>query len=144
MNVAESFLDTNVLIYPLDRTDARKSKIASALVRDALESGEGCISFQVVQEFLNTVLRKAEVKLTTERAHLYLDTVLGPLNRVPPTVELYHRALDLQARYQLSYYDAQIVAAAQEAGCVRLVSEDFHDGQRFDRVRVSNPFGKGA
>lgn len=67
-------------------------------------------------------------------AESFLDTIflVYPLDRSDEQVD------------DRSYYDAQIVAAAQEAGCVRLVSEDFQHGQRFDRVRVSNPFLKGA
>lgn len=144
MSVAESFLDTNIFVYQLDRTDARKSKIAARLVDDAVTSGGAWISFQVVQEFLNTALRKAEIKLGAEAAHAYLENVLGPLCRVPPSLAIYHRSLDVQVRYRLSYYDALIVAAAQEAGCTSLVSEDFQDGQKFDRLTVINPFRASA
>ena len=60
------FLDTNVFVYHLDTTDPRKHDVAERLVSSALLHGGACISFQVVQECLNTARRKAEVKLDVE------------------------------------------------------------------------------
>jgi predicted nucleic acid-binding protein len=137
---AELFIDTNVFVYQLDGTDPRKQAVAERIVRDGLANGNACISFQVVQECLNTVLRKAEVKLDAESARSYLDTVLLPLMQVPASAALYHRALDVQTRWQLSFYDALIVAAALTAGCTRLLSEDLQHGQRIDTLTVHNPF----
>lgn len=55
---------------------------------------------------------------------------------------LYAKALQLQARWQLAFYDALIVAAALEAGCKRLLSEDIPHGQRIEMLKIENPFGK--
>ena len=79
---AEFFIDTNIFIYHLDTTDRRKHKVAEAIVRDALATGNACISSQVVQECLNVSLRKAEVALTPQAARSYLDAVLAPLMQV--------------------------------------------------------------
>lgn len=57
-----------------------------------------------------------------------------------PTVDLYTRALDLHKRYRYSFYDSLILAAALEAGCVRLYSEDFQDGQQIEGLTLENPF----
>jgi predicted nucleic acid-binding protein len=92
---AKVFLDTNVFIHQLDTSDARKHTIAERLVRDALESERACISYQVVQECLNTVLRKAEVALDAQGARAYLDAVLLPLMKVGASAALYQRALDI-------------------------------------------------
>jgi predicted nucleic acid-binding protein len=137
---AEVFIDTNVFIYHLDSTDKRKHAVAEKIVRDGLASGNACISFQVVQECLNTALRKAEVALDTDAARSYMDTVLIPLLQVPASTALYHRALDVRARWQFSFYDSLIVAAALAAGCSRLISEDLQHGQRIDSLTVHNPF----
>ena len=137
---AEAFIDTNVFVYHLDSTDKRKHAIAERIIRDGLASGNACISFQVVQECLNTALRKAEVALDTDAARSYLDTVLIPLLQVPASAALYHRALDVRTRWQFSFYDSLIVAAALAAGCSRLVSEDLQHGQRIDSLTVHNPF----
>jgi predicted nucleic acid-binding protein len=137
---ADVFIDTNVFIYQLDATDARKHAIAEHIVRDGLASGTACISFQVVQECLNVALRKAEVTLEIEVARGYLDTVLLPLLQVPASPALYHRALDVQQRWRFSFYDSLIVAAAQVAGCRRLVSEDLQHGQRVENLIIVDPF----
>ena len=137
---AECFIDTNVFIYHLDSSDTHKHEIAERIVRAALTLGNGCTSTQVAQECLNVALRKAEVALTLEAARRYLDVVLAPLVRVTANEALYHRALDVQARWQFSFYDSLIVAAALAAGCKTLFSEDLRHGQRMDTLTVQNPF----
>lgn len=137
---AEFFLDTNVFIYHLDSTDPAKHATAELIVRDALAEGNGCISYQVVQECLNVALRKAEIALPLEAARSYLDTVLAPLMQVPASETLYHRALDVQARWRFGFYDSLIVASALSAGCSTLLSEDLEHGQLIDGLTVVNPF----
>lgn len=136
----EVFIDTNVFVHHLDATHAGKHDAAGRLVREALRDRNACISFQVVQECLNTILRKAEVPLDEAGARSYLDVVLVPLMLVPATPALYQRALEVRQRWRFSFYDALIVAAAQSAGCRRLMSEDLQHGQRIDGLLVENPF----
>jgi len=137
---AEGFIDTNLFIYQLEALDERKSTIAGRIIRQGVETGNACISFQVVQECLNTVLRKAEIPLDSRGARAYLETVLAPLFRVPASIGLYHRSLDIQARYRYGFYDALIIAAALEAGCTRLYSEDLQHGQQIEGLTIENPF----
>lgn len=137
---AEFFIDTNVFIYHLDTTDRRKHKAAEKIVRDALATGNGCISSQVVQECLNVALRKAEVALSLDAARSYLDAVLAPLLQVTASEALYHRALDVQARWRFSFYDSLIVAGAMAAGCRTLLSEDMQHGQVLDSLTIVDPF----
>ena len=134
------FIDTNVLIYQLDTRDPRKHAIAERIVSQALANESGCISFQVVQECLNTMVRKAEVTVSPQGTAAYLDTVLAPLFQVPASLALYRRGLALQQRWQLAFYDSLIVAAALEAGCKRLLTEDLQHGQRIEGLRIENPF----
>ena len=134
------FIDSNVLVYSLDRSDRRKQAVADAVVRGALGTASGCISFQVVHECLNVVLRKAEVRLTAEASSTWAEAVLLPLLRVHSSAALTRRALDLHRRWQLGFYDALIVAAALEAGCNRLLSEDLQHGRRIEHLVVENPF----
>lgn len=137
---ADFFIDTNVFIYHLDTSDARKHQIAERIVRTALETGNACISSQVVQECLNVALRKAEVALSLEDTRAYLDVVLMPLMQIGTSGDLYHRALDVQARWHYSFYDSLIVAAALMAGCHTLLSEDLQHGQNLGGLTISNPF----
>lgn len=135
---ADVFLDSNVLIYLFDETDARKNQRAENVVRQSLETGRGCISYQVVQETINVVTRKLDA--TREDAREFLDRVLIPLWSVNPTLALYRRALDVQQRYGFSFYDSLIIAAGLEAGCKTLYSEDLQHGQQVEGLTVVDPF----
>ena len=137
---AEYFLDTNLFIYHVDDADHRKQEIAAGIIRQALDSGRGCISYQVVQECLNVMLRKASQRLDVSYARRYLEDTLEPLIGVPNNASLYHRALDIHARYQFHFYDSLIVAGALVAGCKTLFSEDLQDGQRIESLTITNPF----
>jgi predicted nucleic acid-binding protein len=97
---AECFIDTNLFIYQLEALDERKTAIADRIIRQGIETGNACISFQVVQECLNTLLRKAEIPLDTNQMRTYLEAVLAPLFQVSASISLYQRALDIQARYR--------------------------------------------
>ncbi len=134
----EHFLDTNVFVYLFDETDDHKRERAERLVQQALENGTGCISYQVVQETIHVITRK--LNATPEKARQILDRVLIPLWRVNPTRTLYHRGLDVQTRYGLGFYDSLIVAAALDAGCKTLYSEDLQHGQQIEGVITTNPF----
>ena len=137
---AESFLDTNLFVYQLTSEDKAKSEIAGRLIRKGIRTGRSCISFQVVQECLNVIVRQAEIALTAEQARRYLDTSLKPLWRIYPSASLYQRALDVQALHRFGFYDSLIIAAAQEAGCEVLYSEDLQHGQQIDSLTIQNPF----
>jgi predicted nucleic acid-binding protein len=137
---AESFIDTNLFIYQLEALDERKASVATRIIRRGLEAGDACISFQVVQECLNTALRKAEIPLTMDEMRAYLENVLAPLYQVSSSIALYQRSLDIQERTRYSFYDSLILAAALEAGCSRLYSEDLQHGQKVDGLTIENPF----
>ena len=83
---AECLIGTNLFIYQLEASDERKAATADRIIRKGIQSHNACISFQVVQECLNTVLRKAEIPLSTDETKQYLDNVLVPLYRVPARV----------------------------------------------------------
>ena len=137
---AEYFIDTNLFIYQLDATDNAKAAVANRIIRSGIKTGNACISFQVVQECLNTILRKAAICLSTDQAMQYLDASLAPLLQVYPSIPLYRHCLEVQARYRFSFYDSLIIAAALEAGCNTLYSEDLQHGQKIAGLRVENPF----
>ena len=139
MNGAD-FLDTNVLVYLVDRRNPAKQAIARQLVSTALAERSGLVSFQVVQETLQALTRKARQVLPAADAGELLHAVLLPLWQVHPTLALYERALQLQAKHGFSFYDSLIVAAALEAGCRRLLTEDLQHGQKVGTLRIENPF----
>lgn len=143
MSVVSFFLDTNVLVYTFDKTAPEKQAVAQQLLERAL-SGEGCISFQVIQEFLNLALRKFDPPLTAAQAKRYLQTTLEPLCLIYADVDLYQRALDVRERWRFSFYDSLIVAAALEADCTILYSEDLQHNQKVEALTIINPFLQGS
>lgn len=134
------FLDSNVIVYLFDPTDERRKGLAERLVSEAHHDGTGIVSFQVVQETLNVLTRKLKPAMSREDARKALDNVLAPLWRVHPSPALYARALDIQERFRFTFYDSLIVAAAREAGCARLLTEDLQHGQQVDGMMIENPF----
>ena len=135
---AEHFLDTNVFVYMFDETDPIKRQRAETLVGNSLINSTGCISYQVVQETLNVLTQRINVSI--ESATLMLDDILIPLWQINPTPELYRMGLRVQSRYGFSYYDSLIVAAALEAGCTRLYTEDLQHGQQIQQLTILDPF----
>jgi predicted nucleic acid-binding protein len=137
---ASTFIDTNVFVYHLDASDPPKHAVAGDIVREALRTQDGCISYQVVQECLNVVSSKANVPLTPEQAQAYLDAVLAPLMKVGASTELFHRALGIRARWRYGFYDSLVIAAALAAGCTQLLSEDLQHGQQIESLTIVDPF----
>lgn len=134
------FLDTNILVYALTKGDLSKQAVAVRLITDAIDSGKGIISFQIVQEFFSVALRRFDPPLAPIEAEQFLAMPLRPLLAVHSSYALYSTALQLTHRHALSWYDSLIVAAAIEADCRILYTEDLQHGQKFDNLRVQNPF----
>jgi predicted nucleic acid-binding protein len=133
------FLDTNILIYAHDRSAGDKHIRAKELVRELWQSGEGCLSVQVLQEFYVNVTQKVSKPLAAEvAAQIIADLSLWQVHR--PGVEDILDAIRLQDRYQITFWDAMIVASAIQMGCQTLWSEDLNPGQVYDQVRVQSPF----
>ena len=127
------FVDTNVLLY-LISADAAKAERAEQVL-----AGRIVISVQVLNEFANVARRKHS--LDWDELQQVLAGISSFCDVQDLTLAVHQRGLALARRYQLSLYDAMIAAAALEAGCDCLLSEDFQAGQRFDdRLRVVNPF----
>ena len=125
---AKRFIDTNVFVYCFEESEPAKQKKAKSIVRHALVSGEGVISFQVVQEFLNVATRRFAKPMTASEASLYQNQVLMPLCHVFPSRELYEQALVIKERYELGFYDSLMLSAALENDCRKLLSEDLQAG----------------
>ncbi len=136
------FLDTNIniLIYRFDDRDPRKQKIATDLLREGLRFRKAVVSYQVIQEFYNTMFRRFPTVFTAEDSEQFLSKVLRRLLAVTSSVELYQQALRVHYRHKLSWYDSLIVAAAIEARYDVLYTEDLQHGQRFGDLVVTNPF----
>lgn len=135
---APDFLDSNVLVYAYDVSDARKQHIAQDLVRKAI-AGESVISTQVLAELAATLLHKLSPAAPPNDVLAILDA-LGPIRLILPDGDTVRRAVEARASYGIHFYDGMIVAAAERAGCSRIWSEDLNAGQRYFGVAVDNPF----
>lgn len=135
--IGEVFLDSNVLLYSCSAAaeDAGKRQVAE----DLILNHPFAISAQVLQEFIANALRKPRLGITESNIEATLQ--LAAMVRVQPvTHELVVSAVMLRRRFQLSQWDATIVAAAAELGCKTVYSEGMNDGQDYAGVRVVNPF----
>jgi predicted nucleic acid-binding protein len=134
------FLDTNVFVYLFDTSAPAKAKKAARLVRDAVDTGKGIVSYQVVQEFFNVALRRFAHPMSAAEAEQYLVTVFRPLLAVHSSPALYVEALRIEGKHRLAWYDSIIVASAKEGQCETLYSEDFQHGREIEGLRIENPF----
>lgn len=136
--VADAFLDTNVLLYAISTDPSEAAK--AAVARHLLTTENWAWSAQVAAEFVNaSTAKRRPLPLTLAQAEQWIDIWLAfPL--VPVDGALVKEALRLAQRYQISYFDAQVVAAAKRLGCATMYSEDLNHGQVYDGVKVVNPF----
>jgi predicted nucleic acid-binding protein len=137
---AEFFLDTNVFVYTFDASAPAKRARARELVKRALDAGDGVISWQVAQEFLNVALHRFAEPLTSREATEYLDEVLAPLCRVFTSPDLLRDALAIHTETGFHFYDSLIVAGAAASGAEVLYTEDLQAGRVLRGLRIENPF----
>ena len=133
----DCFLDTNILVYAATGGGEDEPKRKRAL--DLIEQEDFALSAQVLQEFYVTVTRKTAKTLSSDEALEWIEQFEAfPIVEIDaPLVKI---GVELSERYQLSYWDGAIVAAAQQAGASVLYTEDLNDSQLLDTVQVSNPF----
>ncbi len=131
--MAERFFDTNVLLYLLSADAAKADRVEETLAAGAT------ISVQVLNEFAAVALRK--LGMTVAEVRDALEPIMAICKVLPITVETHKRGLQIAERYRFAVYDALIIAAALDAGCSTLYTEDLQDGQVIDDVlTIRNPF----
>jgi predicted nucleic acid-binding protein len=136
---APVFVDTNVFVYSFDSRDPFKQRRAEDWLTGLWASGAGRVSFQVLQELYVTLTRKLRPGLPTAEARSVVRALFAwePLAIDARVVEA---AWNLQDAADISWWDALIVAAAQVAGCGRLLTEDLQSGRSYGAVVVVDPF----
>ena len=131
--MVEAFFDTNVLLYLLSANEKKADRVEEILTPGST------ISVQVLNEFASVAMRKLGMKVAEVREAL--DPIKTICTVVPLTVLIHQRGLQVAERYGFSIYDALIVAAALDADCVTLYTEDLQHGQVIDRtLTITNPF----
>ncbi|MGD2156493.1 MAG: PIN domain-containing protein [Anaerolineales bacterium] len=136
------FVDTNILVYAHDRSAGEKHDKAKTLLGKLWESGNGCLSVQVLQEFYVTVTQKVPAPLGSDSAAKIIESLSYWLAHAPGPQDVL-TAIDIQQRHQISFWDAMIVQSAAQLDCNILWSEDFNHGQVYADVKSLNPFVKG-
>lgn len=134
---SEVFLDTNVLIYAAQggRADPEKRQVA----RQIILKGRYGTSTQVLAEFYTAAIRKGVRPLSPDTAARWVRA-LAKKPCQPIDIALVRAGIELSQRYQISYWDGAIIAAAERLGARVLYSEDLNHGQTYGSVRVENPF----
>lgn len=133
------FVDTNVVVYRHATSEPAKQVRADDWYKLLWRLRIGRLSFQVLQEAYSTLTKKLRPAVPDSDAQTIIRE-LTAWNPAPVNIAMIERAWVLQARYMLSWWDALIVAAAQQSECTILLTEDLQHGQVFGDVRVVNPF----
>jgi len=135
-------IDTNVLIYSIDRADAAKWAKSRALLRHLrADPSRTVLPWQVIAELVRYLRSRQDRSLGT-RAELlrYLRHFRGAYTLAMPTPAVLDRVLDLSGRYSLSHWDSMLIGACVEAGIDTLYTEDMGAPVTFDGIRLINPF----
>lgn len=139
MNGDRVFVDTNVIVYAYDKDAGKKHRIAADIMKDLWRSGRGTISTQILQEFFVTLTKKIS-------APMDISVVRETIRRLSKwdvaiiDVDTIIRATELQERYNYSFWDSLVVAAAIASGVRTIFAEDLSDGQTIEGITIKNPF----
>ena len=132
--MAASFVDTNVLLY-LASADSSKADRAEGIL-----AAGGVVSVQVLNEFVHVARRKMHLSWADIRE--FLDAFRQMMDVRDVTLKVHEDGLRFAEQHGFSTFDAMIVAAALDAGCGRLLTEDLQPGMLVDgRLTIENPFG---
>lgn len=136
---AKYFVDTNIIVYSMDRTAGDKRAKALRVVEQLWDSREGVISTQVLQEAIIYLIRRVGHRLSAQETREALSGFFM-WEVFVNTEETILKALEVEERYQISFWDALILQSAESSGATILYSEDLSHGQMYGTVRVVNPF----
>ena len=136
---ARQFIDTNILVYAHDATAGQKHETAKSLIQSLWYSREGKLSIQVLQEFYLTITKKIAYPYSTQEAAKIIED-LGAWHIHTPSVTNILGTIEIQTRYQLSFWDSMIIHSAVTLGCGVLWTEDLNNGQIIHQTTIRNPF----
>lgn len=135
---AVAFVDSNILIYAHDADAGVKRERAMSKLRELWASGTGRLSVQVLQEFYVNATQKLATPIARATAREVIKTY-GVWVHQATTVETVTRAAELAELARISFWDALIVASAEEVDAEELLSEDLNNGQAIAGMRIVNP-----
>lgn len=135
--VAKVFFDTNILVYTVDKKDEFKTLKSREIIKYVTQDHAPVISTQVLQEFYNASTSKLRIDkiIIKNLVHNYKNTEIITIDLL-----IIEQAIDISILFQLSFWDSLIIAAAEQANCTYLISEDLNNGQRIRGIEILNPF----
>jgi len=133
----KSFIDTNIIVYANDARDVEKQQRALTIVSEQMRAGSGVISTQVLQEYAHVALNKLHQRHDVVLRQLVLLEGLEVIQQSPALIR---RSVEIRAAYQISFWDACIISAAEHAKCDAILSEDLNTGQFYSGIAIRNPF----
>jgi predicted nucleic acid-binding protein len=136
--VDKVFIDTNILVYTVDKFDKNKQKIARKIVREAIFNDAAVISTQILQEFYTVCTNKLHMKPLKVKG--YVHNYIENIEVVQNGSAIIERGIDISIMSQISFWDALLIAASESANCTGLITEDLNDGQIINGVKIKNPF----
>ena len=131
------FIDTNVWVYALSGQDHAKKAVAIDLIARSYRDGVICVSSQVLKEFASFAFKKSAKTAVQINAML---SKMASYGYVSDTKDLIFSGVTGKEEWQVGFYDALILAAANKAGCSIIYTEDLNDGQKYGNVTAVNPF----
>jgi predicted nucleic acid-binding protein len=133
--------DTNVLVYLWDNHAPAKTAVATQ-VTAFLAARTWPLGLQVIGETQNVLRRK--LRQPAWQAAQNARNLLIAFPSFQASVGNAAESLTLMAAGRLSYWDALLVTAARDAGCLVLLTEDLQDGAQFGSLEIVNPFAAGG
>jgi predicted nucleic acid-binding protein len=140
-SVTNLTVDTNILIYSIDPTDAVKHTIAKTLMADVYLGG-GPLSLQCLTEFYAVCTRKAHLATSNQVAEVVANAS-DSMQIFPASHEDLFAAMKIHQQHRIQFFDALLLATARRVGCNVMLSEDVQDGHDYDGITVRNPFAPG-
>lgn len=137
--VSKIFIDTNLLVYTLDKQDEEKQVKARTIIKKIIYSHQPVISTQVIKEFYVVATKKlqADPIIVKNIIHNFHNMEI-----IQNNLDLIEQAIDISVISQLSFWNSLIVAAAEKSKCEFLFSEDLNSGQTYREIMVINPFNQ--
>jgi predicted nucleic acid-binding protein len=136
----DEFCDTNVLVYAYDDSAGTKRDVARRLLERLGSTRTGVASIQILQELFVGLTRKLSPPIPPAEARAIVGELSLTWRIFEPTTTDVLLAIDNAAAWQVSFWDAMLLTAADQAGTSLLWSEDLNDGQTYGAVTVRNPF----
>lgn len=134
-------VDTNIVVYAAERTGDGRGLLARRIMA-ALRIRQCAVSLQVCGETFRVLHHKK--KWSGQDARTFATDLMAGYHSFAATAPSVRRAMDIAAQGALSFWDANLVSAAEAAGCTHLLTEDMHPGHRFGRLEIVNPFSGDA